>query len=149
MAYYIDSAGNIDHASPGLLKPGELKKRNCRLLSDAEAKRLIARGQIVRLPADQEAGAEVTAADVAAIEAAENGESEATGDEGIGAQAQAQFEEVSATIDALGDDKAAKDQLEEIGREYEIELDKRKGAATLKEQLKRSIADALGVVVEG
>lgn len=135
MPYFTDSSGNIAHASDGLLRPGELAKRNLRLLTDAEAETLLARGpQAVATTAD----AQLSHADPVHAEPANGGDE-------MNAVAQQQFDEVCAQIDAIHGDAEGKDRLEEIGREYDIELDKRRSANALRSQLKARIAETLGV----
>ncbi|MBP9118581.1 MAG: hypothetical protein KBF58_10930 [Methyloversatilis sp.] len=134
MSYFTDSSGNIAHASDGLLRPGELAKRNLRLLTDAEAETLLARGQ------QSVVVAQPTHADPVHVEPANDGDE-------MNAVAQQQFDEVCAQIDAIHGDAEGKDRLEEIGREYDIELDKRRSANALRSQLKAKIAETLGVAV--
>lgn len=144
MPYYVDSHGNVDHASPALLKPGELESRGLRLITDAEAKRRLAKGQPVRLPVER-----------ATLDDGENDGSPIDGetsddvpdaDEGpdLGAAAQAQFDELVAEIDNQATDK---DRLEAIGRDYDIELDKRKSLGHLRTTLKAKIAETLGLAI--
>lgn len=141
MPYFTDSSGNIEHASPGLLKKGELEKRGLRLLSDAEAKKRLAKGQPERKPA-----AELVQPEVEDVEdVAPAGDEQEDGGPDLDEAAQQQYDEICAEIDAVPNDAAGKDRLEEIGREYDLELDRRKNVAALRNQLKTHIAETLGI----